>query len=743
VPIEIHSLARQKLILWLSILLIAAVSALSFYSSNRLIALSERAERTQAILGELNRFMSDLQGIETGARGYVITGDPNFLAPQKTGAVETDRTLRRLRALANGDRPLRRKLDRMEALSRQRIVLAEALIARRARGLQAPALIPALEEGKAGMDQIRREVGSTFAAEAAGQRQHELDIERQVLLTNGLMVAGVVASLGLILWLFAIRGREIGRRRRAEDELKALNAELEDRVEARTAEVERSHELLDAVIENMPATVALKDITDNGRYVLFNRAGERLLGMDRADVIGRVDCDFMPHDQAERLQEEDLEVVASGETRFFAERVVATTSGDRIVESHKIPISGTNGGHRYVLVIGRDLTEQRATESQLRQIQRMDAVGRLTGGIAHDFNNILAIILGNIDLLREQQIDGTEGAEMADEALAAATHGAELVRRLLAFARMQHLEPTALDLNRRLPAITALLKRTLGERVTVRVNPVEGLWPALVDPTQVDDALVNLAINARDAMPDGGALTIETGNETLDEDYAVHHVEVTPGDYVMLAVSDTGTGMEPAVIARAFEPFFTTKDEGQGTGLGLSQVYGWVKQSGGHIKIYSELGHGTTIKLYLPRADAPRDEAANAPEAIEAALAGNETVLVVEDNPKVRSTVLRQLRDLGYSTLEAGGGEAALDLVRSPLAFDLLLTDVVMPGGMTGYELARQARALRPELRVLFTSGYTELAAASGQPAATGPLLSKPYRKADLARALRAVLDEA
>ena len=741
-PIEIHSLARQKLILWLSILLIAGVSALSFYSTNRLIALSARAERTQNILGELNRFMSDLQGIETGARGYVITGDPNFLAPQKAGAVEADRTLGRLRALAQGDRRLHQSLDRMEALSRGRVVLADALIARRARGLEAQALIPDLEEGKAGMDQIRREVGSAFADQAAGQRRHELDIERQVLLTNGLMAAGVVASLGLILWLFAIRGREIGRRRRAEDELKMLNAELEDRVEARTAEVERSHELLDAVIENMPATVALKDITDNGRYVLFNRAGEKLLGMARADVIGRVDLDFMPPDQAERLQEEDRDVIASGQTRFFPERLVATSQGDRVVESHKVPIFGANGGHRFVLVIGRDLTEQRATENQLRQIQRMDAVGRLTGGIAHDFNNILAIILGNVDLLREQQIDGTEGAEMADEALGAATHGAELVRRLLAFARMQHLEPTALDLNKRLPAITALLKRTLGERINVQVNAVEGLWPALVDPTQVDDALVNLAINARDAMPDGGALTIETGNETLDEDYAVHHVEVTPGDYVMLAVSDTGTGMEANVIARAFEPFFTTKEEGQGTGLGLSQVYGWVKQSGGHIKIYSELGHGTTIKLYLPRADVPRGDE-DAAEAAVPALTGSETILVVEDNPKVRSTVLRQLRDLGYSTLEAGGGEAALDLVRSPLAFDLLLTDVVMPGGMTGYELARQARVIRPELRVLFTSGYTELAASSGQKIESGPLLSKPYRKADLARAIRAVLDEA
>ncbi len=325
--------------------------------------------------------------------------------------------------------------------------------------------------------------------------------------------------------------------------------------------------------------------------------------------------------------------------------------------------------------------------------------------------------------------------------MTAASHGAELVRRLLAFARMQHLEPTALDLGERLAAITALLRRTLGQNIQVQMKPAEGLWRALVDPGQVDDALVNLAINARDAMPEGGALTIETGNEILDEDYAAHHAEVAAGDYVMLAVSDTGSGMRPEVIARAFEPFFTTKAEGRGTGLGLSQVYGWIKQSGGHIKIYSELGHGTTVKLYLPRADAPREAAPAGAESAQPVGAGHETIFVVEDNPNVRGIVLRQLKDLGYEVLEAGDGETALDMVRKGAAFDLLLTDVVMPGGMTGYELARQIRALRPGLEVLFTSGYTELAVSSARAAATGPLLSKPYRKADLGRALRAIFD--
>ncbi len=555
------------------------------------------------------------------------------------------------------------------------------------------------------------------------------------------MAAGVGLSLAVVLWVFAMSGREVDRRRCAEAELKVLNAELEQRVTERSAEVARSRAMLDAVIENMPDALVLKDVGDSFRYLLVNRAGERLMGRGRDEIVGRVDAELFPAEEAALFLEEDRDVVAAGEARYFAERPLATLGGVRLIDTHKIPIPNGNGGHDLLLGIVRDVTEKKMLETQLRQSQRMHAVGRLTGGIAHDFNNILAIILGNIDLLREQLADGSEPAEMADEALAAATHGAELVRRLLAFARMQHLDPSAVDLNVRLPAITAMLRRTIGEAIRIQVKPGEGLWRALVDPSQVDDALVNLAINARDAMPDGGSLIVETGNVVLDEDYAAHHDEVAPGDYVMLAVSDSGTGMAPGVVARAFEPFFTTKSEGRGTGLGLSQVYGWVKQSGGHIKIYSELGHGTTVKLYLPRADALREGEPAPAEEGAAARPGHETVLVVEDNPRVRATVLRQLADLGYATLQAEGGESALDLVRGGTAFDLLLTDVVMPGGMTGYELADRARALRPGLGILFTSGYTELAAMSGHAGRPGPLLSKPYRKRDLGKAVRAVLD--
>jgi PAS domain S-box-containing protein len=544
----------------------------------------------------------------------------------------------------------------------------------------------------------------------------------------------------MIAWLFAIRGREVERRRQLEEQLRALNLDLEDRVQERTAEVKRARDLLDNVVENLPDMVVLKEPDGDGfRYILINAAGEQLLGRERGDILGKTERDLFPPEEAALIVEANQAVIASGRARTFTERRLTAAAGGRTVETRMVPIGAGNGGSAMILAIIRDVSDAKAREEQLRQLQRMDAIGRLTGGVAHDFNNLLAIILGNSELLRGHLAEGGEDAYMIDDVSGAAGRGAELVKRLLAFARMQHLEPESVDLNARLASITGLLQRSLGENVQVRIKPARKLWPAVVDATQVDDALVNLAINARDAMPTGGTLAIETENVALDEDYAAQHVEVTPGDYVMLAVSDTGTGMPPDVIARVFEPFFTTKPTGSGTGLGLSQVYGFIKQSGGHVKIYSELGHGTTIKLYLPRADAASVEKEAPAEA--APPSGDETILVVEDNPNVRKTVLRQLGDLGYGTIEAEDGAAALRLAREGASFDLLLTDVIMPGGITGYELAHRLRAERPDLKVLFTSGYTELAAPVDEAARSGMLLSKPYRKQDLGRAVRAALD--
>jgi signal transduction histidine kinase/CheY-like chemotaxis protein len=390
----------------------------------------------------------------------------------------------------------------------------------------------------------------------------------------------------------------------------------------------------------------------------------------------------------------------------------------------------------------QNVEEMKRTTKQLVQAQKMEGVGQLTGGIAHDFNNLLAIIVGNLDLLEEELQPNSKAREMAHDALTASLRGAALTRQLLAFSRRQTLEPRVLSLNEVVSGTTELLRRTLGGRIEIGMRLADDLALALADQTQVESALANMAINARDAMPEGGHLTIETANKYLDEQYQAENPEVTPGNYIMLAVSDTGTGIPPEILERVFEPFFTTKAEGKGSGLGLSMIYGFAKQSRGHVKIYSEVGHGTTIRLYLPRAnaakEAPKDVAPELKTTTETA-----TILVVEDNADVRSVAVRQLTELGYHVIQAANADSALAIIREDRPIDVLFTDVIMPGAMTGDLLAREARRLRPNLRVLFASGFAEASVQNGSrsPEIDGRnLLSKPYRKPDLARRLRETL---
>ena len=392
--------------------------------------------------------------------------------------------------------------------------------------------------------------------------------------------------------------------------------------------------------------------------------------------------------------------------------------------------------------IGRDMTERMRLEQQLRQAQKMEAVGQLTGGIAHDFNNILAVILGLIELLAEGVAKDAQLSAMAKAIDEAAERGAQLTQRMLAYARKQPLQAREVNLEEIVTRSAAMLQRTLGEDIAIKTVIGEGLWPALADPSQLEDAILNLAVNARDAMPKGGKLVIETANVHLDEQYAAEHVEVTPGDYVAVIVTDSGGGMPPDVVERAFDPFFTTKDVGRGTGLGLSMVYGFVKQSRGHVKIYSEVGHGTSIKLYLPKAVDAEAGAVEATCEPAAHLRGHETILVVEDARAVRIMAVNMLESLGYEVWQAEDGRSALECLNSPRPIDLLFTDMIMPNGMSGQDLARKARELRPGLKVLFTSGYSEHFIAAREDAKPdGPLLNKPYRKQRLAEAVRSVLD--
>ena len=395
--------------------------------------------------------------------------------------------------------------------------------------------------------------------------------------------------------------------------------------------------------------------------------------------------------------------------------------------------------------VTRDLTEKQAIEDQLRQMQKMEAIGQLTGGIAHDFNNMLTVISGNIETLQRRLERDDPGAHRL---IAAALRGVErattLTHRLLAYARRQPLDPRPIELNQLIIGMSDLLTRTLGENIKVESVLSGGLWQVSVDPNQVENAVLNLALNARDAMPGGGNLTIETANTYLDEAYARAHTEVTAGQYVMLAVSDTGVGMTSDVVEKAFEPFFTTKQIGEGTGLGLSQVYGFVKQSGGHVKIYSEPGEGTTARIYFPRAnmsaatlEEPRRQA-RIPD-----LEGTETILVVEDDPDVRTYTTEILRELGYRVLEAHEGDTALTVLATEPEIKLLFTDIGLPGPFNGRQLAEEARKRRADLKILFTTGYAQNAIIHHGRLDPGvQLIVKPFSFTGLAAKIRRILSE-
>jgi nitrogen-specific signal transduction histidine kinase/ActR/RegA family two-component response regulator len=387
-----------------------------------------------------------------------------------------------------------------------------------------------------------------------------------------------------------------------------------------------------------------------------------------------------------------------------------------------------------------DATERNKLQNQLLRAQKLETVGQLTGGLAHDFNNILGAVIGNLDLLMERVARDPAAAGYCREALDAALSGGELVKRMLAFSRRQPLRPRPTDVNASIANIRALVLRTIGEHIAVKTQLTENLWPATADPVQLESAVLNLAVNARDAMAEGGTITISTENKAVDD--VVAGADLEPGDYVVISVADTGTGIAPDVMAHAFEPFFTTKAPGKGSGLGLSMVFGTLKQLGGTARIYSEMGVGTTVRLYLPRALTAADAAAAQEKQIETAPIGTERILLVEDNGQIRAVGAGILEGLGYRVTAVESGDAAMRHLERGEIFDLLFTDVMMPGKLNGVGLAYAMRKLHPETRILFTSGFTSpMTVRTDIDRLGGDLLLKPYRRLDLARLVRHALD--
>jgi PAS domain S-box-containing protein len=567
------------------------------------------------------------------------------------------------------------------------------------------------------------------------------------------VVTGISAQVAVAFdnaRLYQKSQQEIAERKRAEQALQALNDTLEQRVaeralqlEASFAELRESERRFRLLVEAV-TDYAIYMIDPDGYVVKWNPGAERLKGYTDAEIIGQHFSRFyLEEDRLSGLPER-VTATAAATGNYVGEGWRIRKDGSRFWAS--VVVSAIRDQHGQLLgfaKVTRDLTEKRAADEQLRQAQKMEAIGHLTGGIAHDFNNLLTVITGNMETLQRRLSQRGEDRlhRYVDSALLASSRAAVLTHGLLAFSRRQPLEPKQVSVNTLIIGISEMLRRTLGEHITVETVLAGGLWATFVDANQLENSLLNLAVNARDAMPDGGKLTIEAANVYLDDDYAAA-ADVPAGQYVGLFIRDTGLGMPPDVVVQAFDPFFTTKEIGQGTGLGLSQVYGFVKQSGGHVKIESEVGTGTTVKIYLPRllvSDGSTDDPA---VNMSVPRADGETILMVEDEAGVRRFAVEMLRELGYRVLDAPDGATGLRTLDAHPEITLLFTDVGLPGGMNGRQMADEALRRRPDLKVLFTSGYTgDAIVHHGRLDPDVRLIVKPFTFDGLATKLRRVLD--
>jgi signal transduction histidine kinase/FixJ family two-component response regulator len=704
--------------------LIAFIAMIGFTTWDRFAAARsarDSVQHTYEVLGVIQKLEIAVREAETSQRGYLLTGRDDFLASYDAALRSSSILLGDLQRLTADNPAQQARLQTLTpAWQRRSQQFAQTMQTRRDLGLQGVIPLMSSTTGRETMKGIEKTLADMTEEEQnlLTERLEQSDNRGEWVRRLVLGTAGV--TILTLLWAARLLNQAYTRSFRAEAEQRTLAARLH------------------TSLESLSQGVGVFGPLHNLRH--WNKCFQVLLDLPPAMVRTEMPyAAFVDH------------LASGGEALLETEEQIVhgpRRAGDPIVyerthpNGHQLEIRRTPAPDDGFILTISDMTKRTQSEAVLRESQKMQAIGQLTGGIAHDFNNLLTVIQGNLELARMKLEPQDPLATNIERSLWAAQRGGSLTAQLLAFARKQALAPAPIDLSASLPQLVPLLRRTLGEHIEVRFVDSAGLWPAMADAAHLESAVLNLALNARDAMPGGGRLTIELANKVLDDQYARAHSEVAAGDYVMVAVSDTGHGMTPDVVARVFEPFFTTKTDGRGTGLGLPMVFGFVKQSGGHVKIYSEPGEGTTVKLYLPRAVGSVTQGLQRSGVPADLPRGSATILVVEDEAGVREIAVAILRSLGYRVLEAPDGDEGLLVFGVHAAeIDVLLTDVVLPGKVRGRELAERITAIRPEVKVLFMSGYTENSIVHHGRLDDGvKLLGKPFKREQLAQKVAEVL---
>ena len=736
----------QRVILGIGLAVLLVISAASISLDVKARSDAAWVAHTLEVMNKISEARLLVRRAESAARGFALNGAANFINEFQEVKDRIAPVFAALKEQLHDNPEQLKRINNAEEIARQRLAISSEMIEKKKIGdTDGINTMFASAGGRAFMRELNDQFDRMIAEE-----DHLLDVRTATSRRTGTVLISIdLAGASLILLLVVVLMRE-GRQLQtslhaseaANQSLEAAVAERTEHLRAAQKEMRLSTSVLENTVHSMAEAVLVID--PKGDIVLSNPAAEKMLrykpGMNVENL--RALSTVFHADGITPMQFEDFPAprVLRGEEFDEQEIVLRPLQGGNQV--HLVisgrPLREKSGAISGAALVYHDISTSRETERKLMEAQKLEAIGKLTGGVAHDFNNMLTVITGTSETLVSRlrnQPDLVAVARLIDDA---AERCGELVKHLLAFARKQPLRPHNVDINKAVLDVAKLLRPTVGQQIEIGTVLGKDVRPAHIDPSQLANAVINMAINARDAMPNGGKLLLETANVVLDEAYAAANPDTQAGPYVMLAISDTGTGMTAEVRERVFEPFFTTKEVGQGSGLGLSMVYGFVKQSGGHIRIYSEEGHGTTIRLYLP-------PARGAVEAIkadgEAVSGGSEVILVVEDDPMVRTFVINQLTGLGYKTIAASDGSAAMAIVERGEPFDLLFTDVVMPGGLSGRNLADAITRLRPGMKVLYTSGYTDNAVVHHGRLDEGVLLlTKPYRKPQLARMVRQAL---